>query len=159
MSAALAKLIAAEGAGATLCLDGGQVKVRYSEDCRQALAPLLAQLRQHREEVIRLLREREAEQGIWSALSRPHGQDEVVQASAITWPAASAGAERRFGHPAARLYPFIGQTVRTPAGPGTLLQVFSDRTTVFLDSEQTKPKDLQRVMFFDPADIYPPAVM
>jgi len=42
--------------------------------------------------------------------------------------------ERRFGQPHERLFPFLGRKVRTPAGLGTLLQVFADRCTVVLDS-------------------------
>jgi hypothetical protein len=54
------------------------------------------------------------------------------------WPLASLGAERRFGQPHARLFPFIGRKVWTPVGPGTLLQVFAERVTVLLDCEVTK---------------------
>lgn len=54
------------------------------------------------------------------------------------WPPKSLDAARRFGQPHARLFPFIGRKVRTPAGPGTLLQVFLERVTVLLDSELTK---------------------
>lgn len=50
------------------------------------------------------------------------------------WPSDSLDAEQRFGQPHAKLFPFIGRKVRTPAGPGTLLQVFAQRVTVFLDS-------------------------
>lgn len=50
----------------------------------------------------------------------------------------STEAEQRFGQPHARLFPFIGRKVRTPAGSGTLLQVFADRVTVLLDSELCK---------------------
>jgi hypothetical protein len=35
----------------------------------------------------------------------------------------------------AKLFPFIGRKVRTPAGVGTLLQVFADRCIVVLDSQ------------------------
>jgi hypothetical protein len=38
----------------------------------------------------------------------------------------------------ANLFPFIGRKVRTPAGPGTLLQVFAERCTVVLDSHLTQ---------------------
>ena len=54
------------------------------------------------------------------------------------WPLASLDALQRFGQPHARLFPFIGRKVRTPAGPGTLLQVFVERVGVLLDSELTK---------------------
>jgi len=44
----------------------------------------------------------------------------------------------RFGQSHAWLFPFLGRKVRTPAGPGTLQQVFADRITVLLDSELSK---------------------
>jgi hypothetical protein len=65
------------------------------------------------------------------------------------WPPVSLDAERRFGRPHAKLFPFIGRKVRTPTGTGTLLQVFSDRATVLLDSE------LSRCSFFSPGQIEP----
>jgi len=71
------------------------------------------------------------------------------QAKEAAWPPESLDAEQRFGQPHARLFPFIGRKVRTPAGPGTLLQVFSDRVTVLLDSE------LGRCSFFSPGEIEP----
>ena len=42
------------------------------------------------------------------------------------WPPESVAAERRFGQPHARLFPFLGRKVRTPGGPGTLCK--SSRT-------------------------------
>jgi len=72
-----------------------------------------------------------------------------VQVEEATWPPASLDAERRFGQPHAKLFPFLGRKVRTPAGPGTLLQVFSERVTVLLDSELT------HCSFFRPAEIEP----
>jgi hypothetical protein len=65
------------------------------------------------------------------------------------WPVESLDAVRRFGQPHAKLFPFIGRKVRTPAGPGTLLQVFSERVTVVLDSE------LSRCSVFQPGEIEP----
>jgi hypothetical protein len=67
----------------------------------------------------------------------------------IGWPPESRDAERRFGQPHARLFPFIGRKVRTPGGPGTLLQVFADRVTVLLDSQ------LARCSYFSPGQIKP----
>lgn len=61
----------------------------------------------------------------------------------------SLGAERRFGQPHARLFPSLGRKVRTPNGPGTLLQVFADRVMVLLDSE------LSKCSFFRPGEIEP----
>ncbi len=64
-------------------------------------------------------------------------------------PAEALDAERRFGHPHAKLFPYIGRKVRTPEGPGTLLQVFAERVTVLLDSE------LKKCAFFMPEQIEP----
>jgi hypothetical protein len=54
------------------------------------------------------------------------------------WPLEFQRAEERFAQPHAKLFPLLGRKVRTPAGPGTLLQVFVERVTVLLDSEITK---------------------
>ena len=54
---------------------------------------------------------------------------------------------QRFGQPHVRLFPFIGRKVRTPAGPGTLIQVFADRVTVLLDA------DLNKCTWFAPGEI------
>src|SRR5215469_8493185 len=54
------------------------------------------------------------------------------------WPSESYHAAGRFCQPHAKLFPFTGRKVRTPMGPGTLLQVFADLVTVLLDSEMTK---------------------
>jgi hypothetical protein len=50
----------------------------------------------------------------------------------------SLSAEQRFGQSHAKLFWLIGRKVRTPKGPGTLLQVFSGRASVLLDSERDK---------------------
>jgi hypothetical protein len=55
-----------------------------------------------------------------------------------SWLSGSLDAESRFGQPHAKLFPFIGRKVRTPAGAGTLIQVFAERVTVVLDSEMDK---------------------
>lgn len=71
------------------------------------------------------------------------------EANGTDWPSESLDAARRFGQPHAKLFPFFGRKVRTPSGPGTLLQVFAERVTVVLDSE------LSRCAFFRPAEIEP----
>jgi|SRR5919109_373119 hypothetical protein len=117
-----------EKAGGRLLLDGD--RIRYSVPSGDAEArALLAELRKHRDRVKGLLRQRAAEQQ--------------------NWPPASLDAERRFGQPHAKLFPFLGRKVRTPAGAGTLLQVFAERVTVLLDSE------LSRCSFFRPIEIEP----
>lgn len=57
---------------------------------------------------------------------------------------------RRFGQSCARLYPFLGRTICTPEGSGRLLQVFPDRATVLLETQQ------DRASFFLPAELWPP---
>jgi len=54
------------------------------------------------------------------------------------WPPQSIATEGRFGQSHAKLFPFLGRKVRTPVGPGTLIQVFADRVTVLLDSNLDK---------------------
>jgi hypothetical protein len=86
----------------------------------------------------------ELKAGTWQAQSpRP------AQVEEAGWPPASLDAERRFGQPHAKLFPFIGRKVRTPSGPGTLLQVFAERVTVLLDSE------LSKCAWFPPGEIEP----
>ena len=66
--------------------------------------------------------------------------------AAIRWPTESLQAERKFGHPAARLYPFLRKKVLTPKGEGTLVQVFADRVQVNLPKEE-------KISAFHPRDI------
>lgn len=68
-----------------------------------------------------------------------------------TWPPESLEAERKFGVPYARLFPFIGRKVRTPEGAGVLLQVFRERCAVLLDSKVNG----HRMDFFPPTEIEP----
>jgi hypothetical protein len=86
-----------EELGGYLALDvDGSIRYRVPKDSPEAQG-LLAELRKHRERVMKLLRQREANES--------------------NWPPASRDAERRFGQPHAMLFPFIGRKVRTPAGP------------------------------------------
>ena len=71
------------------------------------------------------------------------------------WPPTSINAEGRFAKPHAKLFPFIGRKVRTPAGPGTLLQVFADRITVLLESELEKAKQERLLNYFTLGEIEP----
>jgi hypothetical protein len=81
---------------------------------------------------------------------REHKPELIAELSCLTgWPPESLDAERSFGAPCARLYPFLGRTVETPAGPGRLLQVFSERAAVLLDGDE-------RVSHFLPAELRPP---
>lgn len=115
-----------EQSGGTLVLAGDRIRYSVPSGDIEALS-WLAELRKHRERVMKLLRQREANES--------------------NWPPASPDAERRFGQPHARLFPSLGRKVRTPGGSGTLLQVFADRVTVLLDTE------LSRCSFFLPGEI------
>jgi lauroyl/myristoyl acyltransferase len=64
-------------------------------------------------------------------------------------PQAARDSEQRFGQSHAKLFPFIGRKVRTPKGPGTLIQVFAARVTVVLDA------DLDKCSRFAPIEIEP----
>ena len=102
-----------EQTGGRLELDGG--RIRYSIPSGNPTArDLVAELRKRREEVAELLRHR------------------------ADCPTAPLEAERRFAQPHAKLFPFLGRKVRTPAGIGTLIQVFVDRCTVLLDSQASE---------------------
>jgi hypothetical protein len=117
-----------EQAGGKLALDGD--RIRYSIPIGDTeVKTLLAQLREHREGVKEFLRQRaDAEQNFSGNF---------------------VGPESRFGYAHARFFPFIGRKVRTPAGLGTLVQVFAGRVTVLLDSQ------LRQCSFFLPSDIEP----
>lgn len=67
-----------------------------------------------------------------------------------SWPAESREAERRFGTPEARLYPFLGKEVDTAVGSGWLLQVFPERVAVILHS------CADEVTYLLPAEVRPP---
>jgi hypothetical protein len=72
-----------------------------------------------------------------------------VSAAEVALRAQMEDREYRFGQPRARLFVFLGRKVRTPGGPGTLLQVFADRVTVLLDAE------LSNCVVFTPQEITP----
>lgn len=55
MSQVEALLAEFERGGGTVTVDGGKVRVKYPETQRNAIAPILVSLRQHKEEVIRFL--------------------------------------------------------------------------------------------------------
>lgn len=117
-----------ERAGGWLSLNGDRIEYAIPRGSREA-QELLTELRKQRERVAELLRLRARESSDWPLESR----DKV----------------RRFGQSHARLFLFIGRKVRTPGGPGTLLQVFADRATVVLDSQ------LSQCSVFVPSEIEP----
>ncbi len=59
--------------------------------------------------------------------------------------------ERRFGQPHARLFPFLGRRVQTPAGQGRLIQIFTERVAV--DCGDVGPDGTGKVRFFQPSEI------
>jgi hypothetical protein len=61
---------------------------------------------------------------------------EQASDEAVWAPQSEAAAMRFDGQSHTRLFVLIGCKVRTPGGPGTLLQVFADRVVVLLDSER-----------------------
>ncbi len=93
-------LKAAELAGLALVLDGAQVKVSYPSDRRQELAPLVAALRTHRDEIRRLLERR-----------RRTGNRRTQESSRFC------------------MFQ-VGQRVWTPFGPGTVVALHPDRASV-----------------------------
>jgi hypothetical protein len=118
-----------EQAGGELSLNGDRIEYAIPRGNQEA-QELLAELREHRKTLADFLRQR-------------------VHEHAQKWPPESYQAIRRFGQPHARLFPFIGRKVRTPGGPGTLIQVFADRVTVLLEA------DLNKCSWFAPGEISP----
>ena len=89
-----------ETRGANLTVVGDVIRI---EAPRGTVGPeLLATVRQHKPELIELL----------------------------TWPAECLAAERKHGHPLARLYPLVGRTVQTPLGPARLVAALPERAVV-----------------------------
>ena len=74
-------IAAFENAGGSLRLESGEVKVRYPEGRREVVSGLLAMLRQDREGVARLLRERMTVQS--TVRARVRGQDAVTEAASV----------------------------------------------------------------------------
>ena len=111
-------------AGIELVVCGDRLRV---EAPRGAVTPeVLAQLQEHKAMVIAELARR------------------------ACWPSESIVAQRNFGVPEARLYPFLSRRVETPAGPGQLLQVFSERVAIRLDTQDSE------ITYFLPVEVWPP---
>lgn len=127
MSAAHSILSEITRRGIAVRVDGETLRFRprYALDDN-----LVGRIKEHKAEIIRAVSTDASDQGVHS-------------------PPESLAAEQRFGQPHAKLFPFLGRKVRTPRGPGTLIQVFAERVTVLLDSERNK------CSVFSPAQIDP----
>ncbi len=66
-----------------------------------------------------------------------------------SWPSECLASELKFGTYEARLYPLLQRMVRTPQGPGKLVQVFAGRAAVILTSQP------EAVCFLDPCSVRP----
>lgn len=133
----IAELVAElEGAGTEVTVAGERVVLRASAECVPP-PEVVARLRQEKPALLAYLRQREASN---------QGQSRPDSSPALE---ASQDAERRFGQPHAKLFPFIGRKVRTPRGAGTLLLVFAERAEVLLDSRRDACE------FFLPGEIEP----
>ena len=127
-------LIAAlEQEGVRLRVEGHTLKLEAPAD-KVPDQETIAGLRQNKAAVLKYLRERaQPRENQFASLSDPiPRQTDKLE----DWPSQSLDAERRFGQPHAKLFAFIGRKVRTPVGPGTLIQVFAERATVLLDSDR-----------------------
>ncbi len=135
-----------EQEGVRLRVEGARLKLEAPAD-RVPSSETLAGLRENKAAVVEYLRDRAQPRKIqfFSFPSPIVRKTEKLE----NWPPESFEAERRFASPHARLFPFLGRKVRTPGGPGTLIQVFADRVTVMLDSE------LARNCFFKQTDVEP----
>jgi hypothetical protein len=132
--------------GIRLRAEGEKLKLKAPAD-KVPSAETIAGLRENRNAVLEYLKERSQSRGIQSVSLLdpiPRKTDKLEH-----WPIESVNAKIRFGQAHARLFPFIGRKVRTPNGPGTLIQVFAEKVTVLLDTELTKCK------FFTPDEIQP----
>ena len=121
-----------EERGIRLEVDGDRLMLEAPAD-RVPSPEIMAGLREIRSAVVRYLLARSQPSRVQfsSSTSPIVWKNEKLE----NWPFESREAERRFGVEHAKLFPFIGRKVRTPQGPGTLIQVFSDRATVVLDSK------------------------
>lgn len=67
--------------------------------------------------------------------AKPAALAQLRAEAAEGWPTESLRCEARFGHAAARLYPFLGQKVHTPHGLARLEQVTEARCRVVPDNQ------------------------
>jgi hypothetical protein len=132
--------------GVRLRIEGERLKLEAPAD-KVPSPETIAGLRENKAAVVEYLRGRSQPREIqFSSFPDPIARKTGKLES---WPSESLEAVRRFTQPHAKLFPFLGRKVRTPSGPGTLLQVFACRVTVLLDSE------LSRCSFFQPREIVP----
>jgi hypothetical protein len=119
--------------GICLKIEGEKLKLEAPAD-RVPGPETIAGLRENKAAVLEYLRARVRSPEIqFASLPDP----KVCKTDKLEyWPSDSLDAERRFSQPHARLFPFIGHKIRTPSGPGTLIQVFAERVTVLLDCER-----------------------
>jgi hypothetical protein len=135
-----------EQEGIRLRVEGERLKIEAPVN-KVPSPETIAGLRENKAAVVEYIRGRSRSPGIQlSSFPDPIGRKPEKLES---WPPESFEAARRFMQPHAKLFPFIGRKVRTPDGPGTLIQVFADRVTVVLDSE------LSRCSFFVPRETKP----
>jgi hypothetical protein len=137
---------ALEQGGVRLRIEGEKLKLEAPAD-KVPSPETIAGLRKNKAAVVEYLRGRSQPPGIqFSSFPDPIARKTEKLES---WTPGSYETERRFAQPHAKLFPYLGRKVRTPGGPGTLMQVFANRATVLLDSE------LSRCTFFVPAQIEP----
>jgi len=117
-------------------------RLRYAGPNGAISSELIEDLKSYKTELLALLGEGKKD--------KPKGHSSsIYRATAPRWPVECLEAERRFGHPAARLYPLLDRKVETSQGPGRLWQVFSSLAGVVLESN---PK---RVEFVRPEEVAP----
>ncbi len=124
---------AIESAGGRVRLEGDRLLCRIPEPTPTPVAVAVEVLRRHRPEVLALL-------------GRQSGP-----APETGWPPECLAAERKFGVPSARLYPFLNRVVLTPEGPAKLLQVFTWRVRVHIAGED-KTREYRPEQIAIPAD-------
>jgi hypothetical protein len=116
------------------------VTVRVVERERVRLEPasripaeMIPRIRQAKAEIIEALRARPATCApSCHKVSTPEPSDQG-ECIASNWPPESLQNEHRFGCYHARLFPFVGKRVWTPATTGTLLSTFADNCEILPD--------------------------
>ena len=104
----------------------------------------LATIREHRDEALVLITAP-------GPSPEPRTETDPEQPHGAPWPPECLAAQRKFGVPSARLYPFLDHVVMTPEGPAKLLQVFKRYVRVHFNGEP-KTREYRPEQIAIPAD-------
>ena len=125
-----------------MTVEGGTIYCDLPDPTPAEADQALDVLRGHKGEALALL----------AASSRPPEPAPAdTERHSTPWPPKSLAAERKFGVPSARLYPFLDHVVMTPEGPAKLLQVFKRYVRVHFNGEH-KTRQFRPEQIVIPAD-------